>query len=193
LGFKVLSFEPDPNTFNLHKELLIRNHIKFFVPDKFLLDNINEFFLSNDVVLVNAAVSNFDGVSKFKRFTDNPTGNHLEGRKHNIYGDVSEINVSVFDLSKFKFDAIIKIDAEGEDAQILGSILEAKKITGKFYLCDWRDETRLKILDLILTHKVNAFNPFINKKISLESDLPNSKSANFIILDVLPNKELVNK
>ena len=184
IGFKVLSFEPDPETFGINKQFLLQNKINFLELEKFHAANLTENFNISDIVLVNSAVSNFIGTSTFNRFLDNPTGNHLDGRKRNIYGNVSEVVVNVADLSKVQADAIIKVDAEGEDAQILESILNGGKLSGKCYLCDWRKETREIIFNHLVSYKISSFNPFINKQVSSLNDLPNEKSADFICIDL---------
>lgn len=185
IGFKVLSFEPDPETFEINKKFLLQNKIDFLELEKFHAESLSENFNVSDVVLVNSAVSNFIGTSTFNRFLDNPTGNHLDGRKRNIYGNVSEVVVNVTNLSKIQSDALIKVDAEGEDAQILESILNGDKLTGKCYLCDWRTETRETIFNHLVAYKLSSFNPFIDKHIYSLNDLPIEKSADFICIDLL--------
>ena len=184
IGFKVLSFEPDPETFGINKKFLLQNKINFLEIEKFNAENLTENFNVSDVVLVNSAVSNFIGTSTFNRFLDNPTGNHLDGRKRNIYGDVSEVVVNVASLSKIQADAIIKVDAEGEDAQILESILNGDKLSGKCYLCDWREETRETIFNHLVSYKLSSFNPFLNKQVFSLNDLPKEKSADFVCIDL---------
>ena len=184
IGFKVLSFEPDPETFGINKKFLLQNKINFLEIEKFHAENLTENFNASDVVLVNSAVSNFIGTSTFNRFLDNPTGNHLDGRKRNIYGDVSEVVVKVASLSKIQADAIIKVDAEGEDAQILESILNGDKLSGKCYLCDWREETRETIFNHLVSYKLSSFNPFLNKQVFSLNDLPKEKSADFVCIDL---------
>ena len=184
IGFKVLSFEPDPETFGINKKFLLQNKINFLEIEKFNAENLTENFNVSDVVLVNSAVSNFIGTSTFNRFLDNPTGNHLDGRKRNIYGDVSEVVVKVASLSKIQADAIIKVDAEGEDAQILESILNGDKLSGKCYLCDWREETRETIFNHLVSNKLSSFNPFLNKQVFSLNDLPKEKSADFVCIDL---------
>ena len=184
IGFKVLSFEPDPETFGINKKFLLQNKINFLEIEKFHAENLTENFNASDVVLVNSAVSNFIGTSTFNRFLDNPTGNHLDGRKRNIYGDVSEVVVNVASLSEIQADAIIKVDAEGEDAQILESILNGDKLSGKCYLCDWREETRETIFNHLVSYKLSSFNPFLNKQVFSLNDLPKEKSADFVCIDL---------
>ena len=184
IGFKVLSFEPDPETFGINKKFLLQNKINFLEIEKFHAENLTENFNASDVVLVNSAVSNFIGTSTFNRFLDNPTGNHLDGRKRNIYGDVSEVVVNVASLSEIQADAIIKVDAEGEDAQILESILNGDKLSGKCYLCDWREETRETIFNHLVSYRLSSFNPFLNKQVFSLNDLPKEKSADFVCIDL---------
>lgn len=189
IGFKVLSFEPDPETFEINKRFLLQNEINFFEFEKFHVENLSKNLNISDIVLVNSAVSNFIGKSTFNRFFDNPTGNHLDGRKRNIYGNISEVTVNVTNLTEIQADAIIKVDAEGEDAQILESILNGDKLSGTCYLCDWREETRETIFNHLVSYKVLSFNPFINKQIFSLKDLPNEKSAHFICVDLSVNRK----
>ena len=91
-GFKVDSYEPDPDHCNMAKKIFKKNKIK--------------------VNLIEKAVSNFSGITEFTRILNNTTGNYIANKK-NSYGPTNKIKVKVVDAKELsgKYD-FIKIDAE---------------------------------------------------------------------------------
>ena len=83
-------------------------------------------------------------------------------------------------IDQLKIEAVIKMDAEGEDARILQSVLNSESLSGIVYLCDWRSETRQDIYNLLSKNSLSSYNPFFRKKIENINDLPLSKSCDFI-------------
>lgn len=110
-GFEVTSFEPDPVHLAILKENLARNNAR-------------------NVTTVQAAVSDRDGEMEFLRLKGNTTGSHLAGSKSNPYGEIDRFAVAVN-----KFETVVqnadfaKIDAEGHEVVILGSLPVARWTT----------------------------------------------------------------
>ena len=135
-------YEPDPFTYMKGLELFNLNNLnlKEFKNEEFKLfkdKNINYY----NTAIGDNSISNFE---EFVRFEDNPTGNHLIGRKANLYGNYEIIKVPIIDVSNIPKDVdCIKIDAEGADLEILRQIISLKSSHFhklKFiYLCDWRE------------------------------------------------------
>jgi len=184
IGYSVVGFEPDPETFAISKELLQRNKVSFIDFDTSGM-NIEEISrISNELVLINAAVSNFDGYTSFTKILDNPTANHLSGRKDNLYGNTSEDTVAVLSIGRFALNAIVKLDAEGEDYTVLTSVLEAGLLRGLVYLCDWRDETRKDIFDQLQIRGLSCYYPSYKKFTEVLDDLPSSRSCDFVEVEI---------
>lgn len=103
-GFKVTSFEPDPNHFT------------------FVERNLSKF---NNKILYNKAVSNYDGKATFTRIINNTTGSYINDKKTS-YGPTDQFEVDVLDSKNLsdKFD-LMKIDAEGSELDILENFTEA--------------------------------------------------------------------
>lgn len=184
IGYSVASFEPDPETFDISKEMFLKNDVPFVASESpdVILENL--FNNSTGLVLVKAAVSDYDGETTFTKILDNPTANHLIGRKSNVYGNTLEQSVRVVRLANFDSNSILKMDAEGEDYVILRSLLSSGAFRGLIYLCDWRDETREKIYDCLCEYNLNCNNPFIEKRFGMIQDLPKSKSSDFLEVEV---------
>jgi hypothetical protein len=110
LGFKVISFEPDPEHF-----LKLKRNIK--------LNNLKK------IELHNKALSNVNSKKLFVRVLNNLTGNHILNSKKKPYGPTSIIKVHAVDAAKYleKVD-FAKIDCEGQEDNIFSCIGRAKKI-----------------------------------------------------------------
>ena len=180
IGYTVISFEPDPDTVRLNEKCLAANKIKFSKITDWKVSESKLKEKTSDFLLVQAAVSDFDGISKFCKIVDYPTASFLSGRKQDIYGEILEEQVRVVSIERFKSTAVIKMDAEGEDAKILQSILKSGSLTGVLYLGDWRHETRQILFDQLKQLRVLSYNPFLNKEIQTIHDLPPNKSCDFI-------------
>jgi len=183
IGYSVVGFEPDLETFTLSKKFFYENNIEFVeLDDKVVFGN--HVKKPGELLLAQAAVSDFNGYTKFTKVLDNPTANHLSGRKMNVYGDLHEQTVRVVSIDQLNFEAVIKIDAEGEDVKILKSLLNSENISGMIYLCDWRIETRQDIFDLLSKNSSSCYNPFSGKQLENIDDLPLCKSCDFIEVKV---------
>ena len=68
------------------------------------------------------AVSNLDGETEFIRVLGNTTGSHIAGAKDNAYGELERFKVKVVSAKEiFKNSDLIKMDVEGEEANIIAS------------------------------------------------------------------------
>lgn len=184
IGYSVISFEPDLDTLGDAKEFFEANNVEFheLKEDEISFEKFK--YKPDDFLLVQAAVSDFNGFTKFTKILDNPTANHLSGRKSNIYGETIEHNVQVICIDRVDFEAVIKMDAEGEDARILRSVLNSEIRSGFLYLCDWRGETRQDIFKLLSKNQRHAYNPFLKKTVENINDLPMNKSSDFIQVEI---------
>jgi FkbM family methyltransferase len=100
-GYRVRSYEPDPE----HFRILQRNL------------GLNE---SSSVDPINAAVSSCEGTLEFVRVVDNTTGSHLAGAKSNPYGKLDRFPVRVESIATALADVdLMKLDAEGHEKEIL--------------------------------------------------------------------------
>jgi len=102
-GFKVHSYEPDLQHFNiLEKNLRLNN--------------------CSNVKVYNCAVSNKEGEVEFIRILGNTTGSHLAGSKPDsyLYGDMKRFSVKVNPINPIiAWADLLKIDAEGHEKEIL--------------------------------------------------------------------------
>jgi len=100
-GYKVTSFEPDPNHIDLLQSNLSRNNCE-------------------NVDVYQKAVSDRNGQMEFLRLLGNTTGSHLAGSKENPYGEIERFEVEVTPIQDIMTsNDLVKIDAEGHEKQIL--------------------------------------------------------------------------
>ena len=153
-------YEPDPSTFKKGIELFKLNNLNLKEAEK---DNIKVLSEKN-LYYYNTAIGNDEqkNFEEFVRFRDNPTGNHLMGRKNNLYGNYEVIKVPIVNINSISRDVnYIKIDAEGADLEILSQILSLKKSIFKklnsIYLCDWRDTNAAGMLNLASKNNLKIY------------------------------------
>jgi FkbM family methyltransferase len=104
LKVKVQAFEPDPLNYREFKSNIAINKCK-------------------RIKLNKTAISSEAGYKNFVRICDNTTGNHLQGKKKNLYGKLEIIKVKTEKISKYLIKGcLVKIDAEGSEFDILNSI-----------------------------------------------------------------------
>ena len=154
-GYKVDSYEPDPNHCNIAKKIFKKNNIK--------------------VNLIEMAVSNYSGTADFTRILNNTTGSYIANKKSS-YGPVNKLKVKVIDAKKLsrKYD-LIKIDAEGSEFDILS------KFTGKdFQKTDFIIEistafSRKNLWNMINKKKLKVYAQKISwDRVNKIEDLPDS-------------------
>lgn len=99
LGFDVIAYEPDPDTFQILKDNLASNGIRNVLP-------------------IEAAVHTKTGTADFVKVHNNLTGNHLAGYKDS-YGPRTTIKVQTIDCHAL-WDGVdfAKIDCEGNEAEL---------------------------------------------------------------------------
>lgn len=103
-GFNVTCFEPDIETYNQLKKILNQNN----------LSNINPV---NKAVYINEKIVNFT------RVVNNRTGNHIQGMKSKVYGEINTLKVKTYPLSKLMSENdFIKLDIEGAETEIIPSL-----------------------------------------------------------------------
>lgn len=104
LGFRVLSYEPDPETFKILRQNLERNNV------------------TSSVEAFQCAVSKQSGEAEFTRVCGNTTGSHLSGSKVNPYGNLERFQVRLEAIKAImsKVD-LVKIDIEGHEASVICS------------------------------------------------------------------------
>lgn len=104
LKVKVQAFEPDPLNYQEFKSNIAINKCK-------------------RIKVNNTAISSEAGYKNFVRICDNTTGNHIQGKKKNLYGKLEIIKVKTEKISKYLIEeCLVKIDAEGSELDILNSI-----------------------------------------------------------------------
>ena len=104
LNYKVLAFEPDKDNFQELKKNIKLNKCK-------------------NVKIFNSAISDKDGFKKFVKICDNTTGNHLLGKKKNLYGDLEIYKVKTKNINSYLYkNSLVKIDAEGSEVDILKTV-----------------------------------------------------------------------
>ena len=101
----VNAYEPDPHHITVMKTNIEENQAENI--------NINQM-----------AVSGFNGNAEFTRVLGNTTGSHLTGAKDKPYGDLEKFKVVVKDIQDIMpFSDLIKLDVEGEEANVITSTL----------------------------------------------------------------------
>jgi FkbM family methyltransferase len=156
IGFDVESYEPDPDHY------------------KKLIENIKLNNLGN-VKAYEAAVSNYEGTSKFTRVLGNTTSSHLFGDK-TPYGQLEYFNVKVLDIKNLiEGKDLVKVDIEGHESIILDELNEKhfKKID--FLVEISNEKNRDEIFPLIREHSISIFAQKLGwQKVRKISDLPSS-------------------
>jgi FkbM family methyltransferase len=184
-GYSITAFEPDKETYKLGKLFIS----KVAAEINFLQTNIKligESSAHSTSYYIQAAVSDSFDTKIFVRFLDNPYGNHLKGKKKNIYGSMQETEVESVDIECYiKTMCTVKLDAEGSDLIILNKLMscaESIDFCKEIYLCDWRDETRLDIHKAISKLKTKYKLSSAFGEIVVLEDLPENRSTDYVRL-----------
>ena len=164
IGYKVDSYEPDPNTFEL-----LKKNIK-----------INSCLKTKPY---NLAVYNKKGKLNFTRVINHLMASHISGNKK-AYGSLQHIRVKSINIKSIikKYD-LIKLDVEGSESKI---IFELKKndLKNKEIVCEI---TNLKNQKEVFNHckknKILIFSSKINWGIvKKHSQMPINHNQGFIVL-----------
>lgn len=183
-GYRVISFEPASSTYTIGRKFLQRcsNNFKYGGEEK-----ISAILGESHSYYYQAAVSNTNGNATLLQFVDNPYGNHLSGRKNSVYGEVKEESVKIISAQEINLRrSLVKIDAEGSDAEILESILSdiENRSPSIIFMCDWRDETREKIFNLTQSYGLSLNSPIDEFPIKLLIDLPKNNASDFSFISL---------
>jgi len=157
-GFKIVhSFEPDPLHF---KEL--KRRIK--------LNNLE------NIMIYNAAVSNFSGHAEFTRVVGNTTSSHLSGAKSDPYGVLEKFTCQVSDIKEiipFNIRTLIKIDIEGSELDVLSAISDDNWGMVDCVIEVTSEAHAIGIFDLAIKQNLSIFSQKISWKIvSKINDMP---------------------
>jgi FkbM family methyltransferase len=156
LKIKVQAFEPDPLNYEEFKNNIALNKCK-------------------GIKLNNTAISCEAGLKNFVRICDNTTGNHIEGKKKQLYGKLEIFKVKSEKVNKYLVKkSLVKIDAEGSELDILNSI---KKFFFKYvdFILEINNaHNAKKIFELSKKYKFNIFSQKILWNLAKSyNDLPN--------------------
>jgi len=163
-GYKVDSFEPDPEHFKYQKQILKKNNYK----------NIKFF---------NKAVYDFSGSKNLYRVIDNPFANYVEGEKKG-YGKLEKIKIKTVDIKKIiKNYDLVKIDAEGSEAKILTQLKKSIFLKTDFIVEISGAQNAKKILNHCKKNKINIFSHKNKwKKVTKIKEMPNHHTEGLIII-----------
>ena len=166
IGYKVDSYEPDPNTFKLLKKNIQKNRCA--MPK-----------------LYNLAVYNKKGILNFTRVVDHLMASHITGNKTS-YGSLEYIKVKTINIRSIikKYD-LIKLDVEGSESKII-SELKNKDLKNKEIICEITDFKNQKIVfDHCKKNKILIFSSKINWCIVKKySQMPINHNQGFIVLSL---------
>lgn len=157
LGMDVTCFEADPQTFSQLESNLKLNQ-------------------ATSVHAINAAAGSYDGFAEFTRVCGNLTGSHLSGAKPNPYGKLERFDVTVVNIGAIaaKFD-LIKIDIEGQEADVLTSISISDAQRIDFMLEVNGDDNAEFIFDYVKQANMNIFAQHLAwQKVEMLDQLPRS-------------------
>lgn len=159
LGYSVTSYEPDP----VHVAQLS----KVLAANKFSMDRV-----------VEAAVSNANGIKQFVRVLGNTTGSHLEGAKLTTpYGGYEKFMVDTKDIREVvedNFD-LVKMDVEGHEAVLIAH-LESKHFDSTDYLLEVGSKNNASsVYKRVRELGLHAFAQKLNwERVKNEGDIPTS-------------------
>jgi len=163
-GYKVDSYEPDPEHFKYQKKILKQNKCK-------------------NVTFINKAVYNSSGSKNLYRVLDNPYANYVEGEKKG-YGRLKKIKIKTIDIKKIikKYD-LVKIDAEGSEAKIITQLKKNIFLKTDFIVEISGGKNAKKILSHCNKHEINIFSHKNNwKKVNKLPQMPKHSTEGLIII-----------
>ena len=169
LGYRVDSFEPDPDSFKILETNLKKNKCK-------------------KVKAYNFAVFNKEGIFNFTKVKNHPMASHISGKKK-AYGNLEYIKIKALDIKSIiiKYD-LVKIDAEGSEAEIICA-LKNKDLQKCDIVCE---VTNLRNKELIFKHcKKQNILIYSSKNmwslVKKKKNMPDNHTEGFIILSTKIN------
>jgi FkbM family methyltransferase len=171
-GYQVTSFEPDPG----HYELL-RSNIA-----------LNK---CSNVEIVQAAISSENGIAQFTRVIGNTTGSHLSGAKADPYGEIEYIDVRTVSAKEAVNGAdLLKIDAEGHEAEILRSIPDAQWSGTDAFVEVGSAKNASEIFSLFHGGEVNLFSQKMGwNRVNRIEEIPSSYKEGSLFISA--NREMI--
>ena len=162
-GYKVDSYEPDPDHCSIAKKIFKVNKVK--------------------VNLIERAVSNYSGIADFTRIINNTTGSYI-GKKKSSYGPVNKLKVKVINAKELsrKYD-FIKIDAEGSEFDILSQFSSKDFKKTDFMIEISTGSSRRNLWNMINEKKLKVYSQKISwKRVKKIEELPASHREGLIFI-----------
>jgi FkbM family methyltransferase len=164
-GLAIKSFEPDPEIFaELEKNILL-NH-------------------GEAKSAVNAAISSHTGNLTFTRVLNNRTASGIDGKK-DYYGPIENFSVKTLNIdSILKPSSLIKIDAEGSEADIISDMNFNKHRSCDFILEIGTKANAIQIYDFVKQNsKIKIFSQnLLWKEVESFDQMPHSRHDGTLFL-----------
>jgi len=170
LGFSVVSYEPDPIHVSQIERVLIANNF-------------------SSVGVVEAAVSDSNGISDFVRVLGNTTGSHLSGAKISLpYGGHDMFSVKTFDLNEILAEGfdLIKMDVEGHEATLISHLTPKNLKSADILLEVGSKANASKIYSIVNELGLNMYSQKRNwQEVQKVSDVPISYKEGSLFISTL--------
>tara|TARA_B100000989_G_scaffold17639_1_gene11631 strand:+ start:6137 stop:7012 length:876 start_codon:yes stop_codon:yes gene_type:complete len=163
-GYKVDSFEPDPDHYKFQKKILKLNK-------------------ASNVRVFNKGVYDENCKKNLYKVLDNPYANFVQGEKKG-YGKLKKIKIKLIDIKKiiYKYD-LVKIDAEGSEAKIITSLKKKDHLKTDFIVEVSGRENAQKILNHCNKFRINVFSHKNSwKKVHNLNKMPLHHSEGLIVI-----------
>jgi FkbM family methyltransferase len=172
-GYRVDSYEPDPDHFKILKKYVKKNNCK-------------------NVKLFNKAV--FDSVKtlNFTKVLNNPAANHIAGQKPLAYGPLKNIKIKTVDVNNIiqKYD-LVKLDAEGSEGLIIENISQSQLKKTDIIVEISGLENAKKIFNHCKKNKIYVFShKILWKQVSKLDEMPIHHTEGLVFIS--KNKKILN-
>ncbi|MBR82875.1 MAG: hypothetical protein CMF66_03035 [Magnetovibrio sp.] len=169
MGYEVDAFEPDPQTFELLKRNIEANHTESVTPHCI-------------------AISDTTGVVDFVRVKGNLMASHISGAR-DFFGDHEYFSVETSTLDDFgAYPDLIKINAEGSEGAILGSIPREQWDCMDALTEVHNKENRDEIFNLFAKSGVNIFAQKVGwLEVKELADMPANSKEGYIFISIKDN------
>lgn len=167
LGFKVRSYEPDPNHALQFKKNIQLNKLR-------------------NISLIKKAVDTKIGNVIFTKIINNTTGSFIKKAKKKTYGPIKQFKVKTEKFSNIlKWADLIKMDVEGLEADLIKSI-KSKNLMNKEIILEVGSKINAK--KIFGYSKLNKYNLYSQKtawrKVKKLSDMPISYKDGSVIISL---------